>query len=98
MHHKAFVTYVKINEREELQHCSCNGALKCGSYCEECQLDLQALQKCGCEKGAVYKLLRTGMVAGPAQAFTSHHEQDITCIRSHAYGGKEQIYKGYHRL
>ena len=26
--------------REELQHCSCNGALKCGAYCRECQLDM----------------------------------------------------------
>ena len=29
--------------REEIQHCSCNGALKCGGYCKECQLDMQAL-------------------------------------------------------
>ena len=28
------------DKREELQHCSCNGALKCGGYCEECQLDM----------------------------------------------------------
>ena len=35
--------------REELQHCSCNGALKCGVYCEECQLDMKALEKCECE-------------------------------------------------
>ena len=31
--------------REELQHCSCNGALKCGVYCKECQLDMQASVK-----------------------------------------------------
>ena len=36
--------------REELQHCSCNGALKCGAYHKECQLDIQALEKCKCEK------------------------------------------------
>ena len=40
--------------REELQHCSCNGALKCGAYCEEYQLDMQALARCKCEKAAVY--------------------------------------------
>ena len=36
--------------QEELQHCSCNGALKCGGYCKECQCNMQALEKCGCEK------------------------------------------------
>ena len=56
--------------REELQHCSCNGALKCGNYCEECQLGMQTLERCKCEKTAVYDLLRTGMVGGPAQVFT----------------------------
>ena len=56
--------------REELQHCSCNGTLKFGAYCEECQLDMQALEKCKCEKTAVYELFRTGMVCGPAQVFT----------------------------
>ena len=74
------------DERGELQHCSCNGALKCGGYCEECQLDLQALQKCGWEKAAVYELLRTGMVGGSVQVFKRCHEKDITRIRSHAYG------------
>ena len=72
--------------REELQHCSCNGALKCGVYCEECQLDMKNLEKCKCEKTAVYDLLRTGMVGGPAQVFTRYHEKDITRIRSHVYG------------
>ena len=56
--------------REELQHCSCNGALKFCSYCEECQLDMQALEKCKCEKTAVYELFKRGMVCGPAQVFT----------------------------
>ena len=36
------------DKREELQHCSCNGALKSGGYCEECQLDEQALETCEC--------------------------------------------------
>ena len=39
--------------REELQHCSCNGVLKCGDYCEECQLDMQALERCECEKTVI---------------------------------------------
>ena len=52
--------------REQLQHCSCNGALKCGGYCKEYQLEMQALEKCECEKTAVYELLSIGMVGGPA--------------------------------
>ena len=82
------------DKREELQHCSCNGALKYGGYCEECQLDMQALERCGCEKAAVYELLRTGMVVGPAQVFTRYHEIDIKSIRSHVYGGKSKLTKG----
>ena len=76
------------DKREELQHCSCNGALKCGGYCEEYQLDMQALEKCGCEKATVYELLRTGMVGRLAQDFTRHHEKNITRIRPHVYGEK----------
>ena len=64
--------------REDLQHCSCNGALKCGASCKECQLDMQPLERCECKKAAVYELLRTGMVGGPAQVFTRYHEKDIT--------------------
>ena len=82
------------DKREELQHCSCNGALKCGGYCKECQLDMQALERCECEKTAVYELLRTGMVGGPAQVFTRYHEKDITRIRSHVYGEKSKLTKG----
>ena len=81
--------------REELQHCSCNGALKCGAYCEECQSGMQALEKCECVKTAVYDLLRTGMVGGPAQVFTKYHEKDITHIRSHVYGEKSKLAKGF---
>ena len=65
---------------EELQHRSCNGALKCGGYCEECRLDMQALERCKCEKRAVYELLRTGMVGRPAQVFARYHEK----VSSHA--------------
>ena len=74
--------------REELQHCSCNGALKCGVYCEECELDMKALEKCECEKAAVCELLRTGIVGGPAQVFTRCHKKYITRIRSHVYEEK----------
>ena len=39
------------DKREELRHCSCNGALGCGGCCEKCQSDMQALEKCEYEKG-----------------------------------------------
>ena len=39
------ICHIFRDKREELQHCSCNGALKCGGHCEECQLDMQALEK-----------------------------------------------------
>ena len=39
---------------------------------------MQALERCRCKKAAVYELLRTGMVGGPAQVFTRYHEKDIT--------------------
>ena len=68
--------------------------MKCSGYCEECQLDFQALERCECEKAAVYDLLRTGMVGGPAQVFTRYHEKDITRIRSHVYGEKSKLTKG----
>ena len=44
---------------------------------------MQALERCECEKTAVYELLRTGMVGGPAHVFTRYHEKGITRIRSH---------------
>ena len=96
---KKLVLYSPGDIREELQHCSCNGVLKCGGYCRKCQLDMQALEKCGCEKTAVYEFLRTGMVGGPAQVFTRYHEKDITRIRSHVYGEKVKLTKFIgHRL
>ena len=52
---------------------------------------MQALERRGCEKAAVYELLRTGMVGGPGQVFTSYHEKDITRIRSHVYGEKSKL-------
>ena len=77
--------------REELQHCCCNGALKCGAYCKECQLDMQPLERCECKKAAVYELLRTGMFGGPVQVFTRYHEKDITDIRSRVHGEKSKL-------
>ena len=71
-------------KREELQHCSCNVALKCGDYFEECQL---------CEKTAIYELLRTDIGGLPAQVFTRYHEKYITRIRSHVYGKKSKLTK-----
>ena len=79
--------------REELQHCSCNGALKCSGYCNECQLDMQALKKCECEKTALYELLRTGMLGGSGQVFTSYHTHKTSCIWR-----KRRFDKGCHRL
>ena len=55
---------------------------------------MQALEKCRCEKAAVYDLLRTGMVGGPAQVFTRYREKDITRIRFHVYGEKGKLAKG----
>ena len=78
--------------QEELQQSSCIGALKCGGYCKERQLDMQVLEKCGREKAAVYELLRTGLAGGPAQVFT-RYEKDITRIRSHVYGEKGKLTK-----
>ena len=79
--------------KEGLRHCSCNGALKCGGYCKECQFDMQDLEKCKCEKTAVYELIRTVMVGGPAEVFTRYHEKNITRIRFYVYGEKGKLIK-----
>ena len=55
---------------------------------------MQTLARYNCEKTAVYDLLRTGMVGGPAQVFTRYHEKDITSIRSHMYGEKSKMTRG----
>ena len=55
---------------------------------------MQTLEKCGCEKAAIYELLKTGMVGGPAQVFTRYHEKDIRDIRPHVYGEKSKLTKG----
>ena len=67
LHSPGGVCHLCRGTREELQRCSCNG------YCEERQLDMKNLKKCKCEKTAVYDLLRTGMIGGPAQVFTRYH-------------------------
>ena len=68
------------HKRKELQNFSGDGALKYGDYCEECQLDLQALKKCECEKAAVYELLKTRMVNGLVQVFTRYHDGEDTLV------------------
>ena len=73
-------------EKTNNKSCSCNGALKCGGYCEECQLGLQGLQKCWCLKAAVCELLRTRMVTEPAQLLTGYNDKDITYIKFHVHG------------
>ena len=55
---------------------------------------MQALEKCECKKTAVYDLLRTGIVGGPAQVFTRYHEKNSTRIRPHVYGEKSKLTKG----
>ena len=54
---------------------------------------MQALERCGCEKTAVYELLRAGMVGGPAQVFTRYHKKNITRIRFHVHGEKDKLIK-----
>ena len=78
--------------REDLQHCSCNGALKCGASCKECQLDMQPLERCECKKAAVYELLRTGMVGGPVQVFTRYMKK-TSHARPHLYEEKSKLKK-----
>lgn len=51
------ICHVFHDKLEELQNCSYNGVLKCGCYCEECQIDLKAMQRCECEKAGFYELL-----------------------------------------
>ena len=41
----------------------------------------------------VKRLLRTGMVGGPAQVFTRNHEKDITRKIFHVYGEKDKLIK-----
>ena len=54
---------------------------------------MKAIGKCACEKTAVYDLLRTGMVGGPAPVFTIYRLKNITRIRSHVYGEKSELTK-----
>ena len=88
------ICHLCLDKREELQHCICDGVLKFGGGCEESQLDMQALERCECEKVVVYDLLRTVIVGGPAQVFTRYHEKDITRIKSQVYGAKSNLTKG----
>ena len=55
---------------------------------------MKIVEKCGCEKAAVYELLITGMVGGSVQVFTMYHEKDITRKRSYVYEEKSKLTKG----
>ena len=55
---------------------------------------MQSLEKCGCEKPAVYELLRAGIVGGPVQVFTRYYEKEIIRIRPQMYGEKSKLTKG----
>ena len=55
---------------------------------------MKNLEKCICEKTAVYDLLRKDMVGGSAQVFTRYHEKDITRIRFHVYVESGKLRKG----
>ena len=55
---------------------------------------MQTLESCEREKGAVYELLRTGMVGRPVQVITRYHEKDVTRLRSHVYREKGKLTKG----
>ena len=46
------ICHLYRDKQEELQHFSCNGALECDDYFEECQLDIQAGERSQCEKTA----------------------------------------------
>ena len=90
---KRYICHLCRGIQEGLQHCSCNGALKCGGCCKECQFDMQVMERCKCEKTAIYELLRTGMVGGPVQVFTRYREKNITHIRFYVYGEKDELIK-----
>ena len=52
---------------------------------------MQALQKTGFQKVAIYELLITRMVIGPAQVLTRYNEKDIIYINFHVQG-KDSIF------
>ena len=70
-------------KKSQLDGCDCDGALKMGAYCTDCQKTLKGRNDCKCDPVETYNLLKTGMVGGPAQVFTRYHEKDVTYIRSH---------------
>ena len=70
---------------ENCRSCDCPGALGEGGHCKDCRSDKERLEKCKCDETAVYNLLKTGMVGGPAIVFCRYHEAGVTKIRSHKY-------------
>ena len=70
---------------EDARRCDCLGAIRSGGYCEDCLANQGKMKNCKCDETAVYNLLKTGMVGGPAIAFCRYHEAGKTKIRSHKY-------------
>ena len=58
-------------KKSQLDGCECDGALKMGAYCTDCQKTLKGMSNCKCDPIEIYNLLKTGMVT------------DVTYIRSH---------------
>ena len=81
-HREAFVTYVEMNEKSS-STVVCNGALKCGGYCKERQLDMKALEKCKCEKTAVVVKDRHGRRASASfykVSLKGHQTHKVSCV------------------
>ena len=70
-------------KKGQLDGCECDGVLKIGAYCTDCQKALKGMNDCKCDFVETYNLLKTGMIGGPAQVFTRYHTKDVTYIRSH---------------
>lgn len=57
--------------------------------CEECQLEVQDLKKCECQKVPSYKLLRTRMMCGQCKCLQDimkriSNASDLKCIQKSA--------------
>ena len=74
--------------KSQLDRCECDGALKMGAYCMDCQKALKGMNDCKCDPVETYNLLKTGMVGGPAASFyeISRERCDVYQI---TYGTRE---------
>ena len=91
------ICHLRRHKREELQHCSCNGALKCVGYCEEYQLDIQALWV-WMWKGSHLRSVKNRHGGRASASFYKvswkrHHTHKASCVWR-----KEQIDKRRHWL